>query len=82
MQSFHSYNLPVDSVSVRDPTWSSSYYLQLKLEVCPSGEDRFNETENSALASVLTNQTLPRPKDFGPYIVVLYYGKSGGNSEI
>lgn len=81
MQSFHSYNLPVDSVSVSYPTWSSSYYLQLMLEVFPSGEDRFNETGASALASVLSNQTLPRPDYFGPYIVVFYYGKSGGNSE-
>ncbi|BBH02092.1 Leucine-rich repeat protein kinase family protein, partial [Prunus dulcis] len=81
MQSFHSYKLPVDSVSVSYPTWSSSYYLQLMLEVFPSGEDRFNETGASALASVLSNQTLPRPDYFGPYIVVFYYGKSGGSNK-
>ncbi|XP_008227090.1 PREDICTED: probable leucine-rich repeat receptor-like protein kinase At5g49770 [Prunus mume] len=81
MQSFHSYNIPVDSVSVSYPTWSSSYYLQLMLEVFPSGEDRFNETGASALASVLSNQTLPRPDYFGPYIVVFYYGKSGGSNK-
>ena len=81
MQSFHSYNLPVDSVSVSYPTWSSSSYLQLMLEVFPSGEDGFNETGASALASVLSNQTLPRPDYFGPYFIVFYYGKSGGNSE-
>ncbi|KAI5333992.1 PREDICTED: probable leucine-rich repeat [Prunus dulcis] len=57
----------------------SSYSMPPK--VFPSGEDRFNETGASALASVLSNQTLPRPDYFGPYIVVFYYGKSGGSNK-
>ncbi|XP_021815793.1 probable leucine-rich repeat receptor-like protein kinase At5g49770 [Prunus avium] len=76
---FQSYNLPVESVSLGYPTWGSSYQLELFIQVFPSGQDRFNQTGASAIASVISNQTLPqRPPFFGPYSAVLTYGNSGG----
>ncbi|CAB4308378.1 unnamed protein product [Prunus armeniaca] len=76
---FQSNNLPVESVALGYPTWGSSYHLELFIQVFPSGQDRFNQTEASAIASVISNQTLsPRPPSFGPYSVVFPYGNSGG----
>ncbi|PRQ32072.1 putative protein kinase RLK-Pelle-LRR-VIII-1 family [Rosa chinensis] len=69
MKSCQSFNLPVDSVSLGRPSWGSSFHLELVIEVFPSGDQvRFNQTGASAIASVLSNQTLEgRPIFFGPY---------------
>ncbi|PQM34328.1 putative leucine-rich repeat receptor-like protein kinase [Prunus yedoensis var. nudiflora] len=61
VRTFQSYNLPVESVSLGYPTWGSSYQLELFIQVFPSGQDRFNQTGASAIASVISNQTLSRP---------------------
>lgn len=82
VRTFKSYNLPVESVALGYPTWGSSYHLELFLQVFPSGQDRFNQTEASAIASVISNQTLsPRPPSFGPYSVVFPHGNSGGGGK-
>ncbi|BFG29752.1 hypothetical protein CerSpe_160260 [Prunus speciosa] len=78
VRTFQSYNLPVESVSLGYPTWGSSYQLELFIQVFPSGQDRFNQTGASAIASVISNQTLSRPGFFGPYSAVFPYGNSGG----
>lgn len=80
MQSFRSYNLAVDSVTLSSPILDLFDNLHLILEVFPSGLDRFNKTAASALASVLSNQTILRPKYFGPFSVVLNYAHLGGKS--
>lgn len=83
VSTFQSYNLPVESVALGYPTFGSSYHLELFIQVFPSGQDRFNQTGASAIASVISNQTLLRPRFFGPYSAVFPYGNSGGggNSE-
>ncbi|BBH02087.1 hypothetical protein Prudu_012547 [Prunus dulcis] len=78
VRSFRSYNLPVESVALGYPTFGSSYHLELFIQVFPSGQDRFNQTGASAIASVISNQTLSRPGFFGPYSAVFPYGNSGG----
>ncbi|KAI5333981.1 PREDICTED: probable leucine-rich repeat [Prunus dulcis] len=78
VRTFRSYNLPVESVALGYPTFGSSYHLELFIQVFPSGQDRFNQTGASAIASVISNQTLSRPGFFGPYSAVFPYGNSGG----
>ncbi|XP_062017587.1 leucine-rich repeat receptor protein kinase HPCA1-like isoform X2 [Rosa rugosa] len=83
MKSCQSFNLPVDSVSLGRPSWGSSFHLELVIEVFPSGDQvRFNQTGASAIASVLSNQTLEgRPRFFGPYSVFYPSGSSGGSNK-
>ncbi|KAM5585360.1 leucine-rich repeat receptor protein kinase HPCA1-like [Rosa sericea] len=81
IQSFQSYNIPVDSVSLGSPSFDLFYYLHLILEVFPSDQDHFNKSEASALASVLSNQTLTRPNYFGPFSVALNYAHFGGSNK-
>ncbi|KAK6945680.1 Serine-threonine/tyrosine-protein kinase, catalytic domain [Dillenia turbinata] len=68
MESFKS--LPVDSVSLSDPTRDSSDYLELSLEIFPFGRDRFNHSEVSAIGFILSNQTFKPPKEFGPFYFI------------
>ncbi|KAF5952090.1 hypothetical protein HYC85_010034 [Camellia sinensis] len=44
MNSFQSHQLPVDSVSLSNPSKNSDDYFVLSLEVFPSGQDHFNRT--------------------------------------
>lgn len=78
---FQSKNLPVDSVSLSHPSWSPSNQLEIIMEMFPSGDQvSFNQTEASAITSVLSNQTLEgRPIYFGPYSFLVLYTNSGGN---
>uniref|UniRef100_A0A5B6ZV52 non-specific serine/threonine protein kinase n=1 Tax=Davidia involucrata TaxID=16924 RepID=A0A5B6ZV52_DAVIN len=68
MQSFQSQYLPVDSVSLSDPTIDLDNYLRLNLEIFPSGQDHFNRTGISEIGFVLSNQTFKPPLMFGPYV--------------
>ncbi|KAG7972945.1 hypothetical protein I3843_07G206000, partial [Carya illinoinensis] len=70
MQTFDSYELPVDSVSLGNPFMDSFGYFGLSLEVFPSGGDRFNQTEMLSLGFVLTNLTYNPPKLFGPFYFI------------
>ena len=84
MQSFHDYSLPVDSISLSNPT-KESLYLDLSLEVFPLGQDRFNRTGIFSLGFVLSNQTYQPPGDFGPFYFIgdMYenYMNDAGKSE-
>ena len=55
MQTFRSYDLPVDSVSLSNSIIDSFGYLGLSLEVFPSGDDRFNKTGITMIGYVLNN---------------------------
>nr|XP_011461107.1 PREDICTED: probable leucine-rich repeat receptor-like protein kinase At5g49770 isoform X3 [Fragaria vesca subsp. vesca] len=82
IQSFWDHNIPVDSVSLDSHSLDLLDYLHLVLEIFPYDQDRFNESEASALVSVLNNQTLSRPKYFGPFFVqsgLLYYAQHRGS---
>ncbi|KAH7865530.1 hypothetical protein Vadar_007839 [Vaccinium darrowii] len=72
MQFFLSHHqLPVDSVSLSNPTTDTNNYFVLTLEVFPpSDQDRFNLTGVSEIGFVFSNQTFKAPwspLDFGPY---------------
>ncbi|KAK7263754.1 hypothetical protein RJT34_31351 [Clitoria ternatea] len=67
MQSFRSHSLPVDSVLLSHPTKDSNQYLELSLQVFPSGQDHFNRTGTFSIGFLLSNQTFKPPKVFGPF---------------
>jgi hypothetical protein len=57
MLSFHSHQLPVDSVSLTldNPIKTSSEYLEVKLKVFPYGQLSFNRTGISSIGFMLSN---------------------------
>ncbi|CAI9762764.1 unnamed protein product [Fraxinus pennsylvanica] len=57
-------NLPVDSVSLSNPTNDLDDYPVLNLQVFPSGQNYFNRTGISGIGFVLSNQT------FKPYFFI------------
>ncbi|KAL8116922.1 hypothetical protein AgCh_023197 [Apium graveolens] len=59
--------VPVDSISLKNPTKNLDDYLVLRLEVFPSGLDRFNRTGISRTGFMLSNQTFKPPHGFGPF---------------
>lgn len=59
--------VPVDSISLKNPTKNLDDYLVLSLEVFPSGVDRFNRTGISRTGFMLSNQTFKPPHGFGPF---------------
>ncbi|XP_071726031.1 leucine-rich repeat receptor protein kinase HPCA1-like [Rutidosis leptorrhynchoides] len=67
MVSFESNQLPVDSVSLSQPTKNSNDYLVVTLNVFPSGDERFNRSGILRIGFVLSNQTYKPPHPFGPY---------------
>ncbi|XP_058183699.1 leucine-rich repeat receptor protein kinase HPCA1-like isoform X2 [Rhododendron vialii] len=68
MEFFHSHLLPVDSVSLSNPTRNTDNYFVLRLEVFPpAGQDAFNRTGISGIGFVLSNQTFKPPHKFGPF---------------
>lgn len=67
MESFKSNELPVDSVSLSQPTKNPDDYLLVILKVFPSGGERFNRSGISRIGFVLSNQTYKPPHAFGPY---------------
>ena len=82
MQCFQNFSLPVDSVSLNNPTKDSTKNLNLSLEVFPSGQDRFNRTGISIIGSLLSGQIFNPPPDFGPYYFLAdLYGNYAGNLE-
>lgn len=76
MSCFQAYQLPVDSVSLNNPTINANDYLVVSLEVFPSGQVSFNRTGVSEIGFVLSNQTFKPPDSFGPY----YFNASKYNS--
>jgi hypothetical protein len=83
MKTLKSYELPVDSVFLSNPTIDSFGYLGLSLEVFPSGVDRFNKTGITMIGYVLNDLSFHPPKLFGPYFLIAstydyYAGSKGG----
>ncbi|KAK1370528.1 putative leucine-rich repeat receptor-like protein kinase [Heracleum sosnowskyi] len=70
LRSFQSIQLPVDSLSLSNPTRNLDNYLVLNLDIFPTGTDRFNHTAISGIGFVLSNQTFKPPDTFGPYIFI------------
>ncbi|XP_030950279.1 probable leucine-rich repeat receptor-like protein kinase At5g49770 isoform X1 [Quercus lobata] len=72
MHSFHSHQLPVDSVSLTlsNPITASSEYLEVKLKVFPYGQVSFNLTGISSIGFMLSNQTFKPPPLFGPFYFI------------
>ncbi|KAM0997359.1 hypothetical protein ACFX2C_007253 [Malus domestica] len=85
LKTLQSYNLPVDSVALINPSWDSSFHLKLYILIFPAGQDYFNKTGSSAIASMISNQTLAgaRPSFYGPFSCVFPYDNpnSGGSSK-
>lgn len=67
MGAFSTNNLPVDSVSLCNPILDGTAYLQVKLQVFPSGQDYFNRTGVSEVGNVLNRQLFPLAAYFGPF---------------
>ncbi|KAJ0796248.1 putative protein kinase RLK-Pelle-LRR-VIII-1 family [Helianthus annuus] len=80
MTSFEMHKLPVDSVSLGNPTKNADDYLDLTLNIFPSGDERFNRTGITRIAFMLSNQTYKPPHAFGPYFFIAdnYDSFSGG----
>ncbi|CAL5399132.1 unnamed protein product [Camellia sinensis] len=82
MSSFHSHQLPVDSVSLSRNSYNSPV---LSLKMFPYGVDRFNQTGISGIGFVLCNVTFYSEKTFGPLVFIAdqyaYFaeGSSGTN---
>ncbi|XP_073041595.1 leucine-rich repeat receptor protein kinase HPCA1-like [Primulina eburnea] len=70
MKSFQSNSLPVDSVSLSNPTKNVDNYLLLNLQAFPSGQDYFNRTAITGIGFILSNQTFKPPPGFGPFFFI------------
>ncbi|XP_073149158.1 leucine-rich repeat receptor protein kinase HPCA1-like isoform X2 [Henckelia pumila] len=67
MLTFGTEGLPVDSVSLSNPTKTIDDYLMLNLQVFPSNQEYFNRTGISRIGFALSNQTFKPPHGFGPF---------------
>ncbi|XP_051146447.1 leucine-rich repeat receptor protein kinase HPCA1-like isoform X2 [Andrographis paniculata] len=70
MTTFNSQSLPVDSVSVSNPTKNIDNYLLMSLRIFPSGQDFFNRSVISSIGFMLSNQTFKPPPGFGPFFFI------------
>ncbi|KAB8463989.1 hypothetical protein FH972_025279 [Carpinus fangiana] len=84
MQTFEPSDLPVDSVSLSNPTIDSFGYLGLSLAVFPSGDDRFNKTGITIIGYALNNLSFRPPRLFGPYFLIasIYDYYAGSNKKV
>ncbi|KAJ6715609.1 LEUCINE-RICH REPEAT-CONTAINING PROTEIN [Salix viminalis] len=72
MEAFKSDKLPVDSISLSFPLMDANDYLEVRLDVFPSGDYVFNRTGFSVITSQLNNLTFfTRPDAFGPFFFTL-----------
>ncbi|OEL37881.1 putative leucine-rich repeat receptor-like protein kinase [Dichanthelium oligosanthes] len=67
---FMAHDIPVDSISIHDPLIDAYKYMEMSLEVFPSGKLQFSELDISELGSLLSNQTYKPPSLFGPYVFI------------
>ncbi|TKY71779.1 leucine-rich repeat receptor protein kinase [Spatholobus suberectus] len=83
MDTFRNQSIPVDSVSLSNPSRNStSDNFQLTLNVFPFQTDRFNTTGVLTIAFLLSNQIYKPPEFFSPYIFKgANYGYFGGEPE-
>ncbi|XP_015169433.1 probable leucine-rich repeat receptor-like protein kinase At5g49770 isoform X2 [Solanum tuberosum] len=83
---FQKRQLPVESVSLRNPIRDLNDHLVIQLQVFPSSQDRFTWTGVSGIASVLSNQTFKTPSSFGPFFFIgetykYFVGESTGSKK-
>ena len=72
MEAFKSDKLPVDSISLSVPLKNANDYLEVRLDVFPSGDYVFNRTGFSVITSQLNNLTFFKSPDaFGPFFFTL-----------
>ncbi|KAI3802458.1 hypothetical protein L1987_30590 [Smallanthus sonchifolius] len=64
---FRNATLPVDSLSLKNPSRNLEDYLVITLEVFPSGQPSFNRTGIIGVAFALSNQTFKPKTDFNTY---------------
>ena len=78
-----SFALPMDSVSLSNPTVNSHGNIELSLEVFPSSQECFNQTTITMVGFALNNLSFNPPAIFGPFKLMAYtYGNcAAGNSE-
>ncbi|KAL3349920.1 hypothetical protein AABB24_022798 [Solanum stoloniferum] len=68
---FQERQLPVESVSLHNPTIDSDdCYLVIHLQVFPSSQDSFNATGVAGIGFVLSNQIFEPPSSFGLYVFI------------
>ena len=70
MSAFLANELPVDSVSLSNPTIDIYSYLQVRVQIFPSGQDRFNRTGVSMIGSLLNQQPFQLKDYFGPFFFI------------
>ncbi|GMP63471.1 hypothetical protein CsSME_00025149 [Camellia sinensis var. sinensis] len=82
MSSFHSHQLPVDSVSLSKISYNPPV---LRLKMFPHGVDCFNRTGISEIGFVLHNLTSYPGKTFGPLVFIadqyVYFAGSTGTNK-
>ncbi|PIN00784.1 Serine/threonine protein kinase [Handroanthus impetiginosus] len=66
MSAFLSNGLPVESVIINNPTINVFSYLQLPLQIFPSGQDSFNRSSVSRIGFLLNHQPF-KIEYFGPF---------------
>lgn len=66
MSEFRSRGIPVDSLNITNPNINMFSYLELTLQVFPSGKDVFDRTSISNIGYVLNRQQFPI-QYFGPF---------------
>ncbi|KAJ6700500.1 LEUCINE-RICH REPEAT-CONTAINING PROTEIN [Salix koriyanagi] len=72
MEAVKSDQLPVDSISLSVPLKDANDYLEVRLDVFPSGDYVFNRTVFSLITSQLNNLTFFERQDaFGPFFFTL-----------
>jgi len=67
---FTAHDVPVDSISIKDPSYDAVNNMKRSLGVFPSGKPQFSARDISELAFLLSNQTYKPPHEFGPYIFI------------
>ncbi|XP_038682114.1 probable leucine-rich repeat receptor-like protein kinase At5g49770 isoform X3 [Tripterygium wilfordii] len=70
IDSIQLHQLAVDSVSLGNPRKNQFDYLELTLELFPSGQDSFNRTVVFEIGFILSNQTFKPPALFGPFYFI------------
>ncbi|KAL8557762.1 hypothetical protein ACS0TY_005026 [Phlomoides rotata] len=58
------------SVSIQNPFFTDSDYIQMQLGLFPSNSEHFNRSEVRRIGFALSKQTFKLPPDFGPYFFI------------
>ena len=84
MKTLQSSSLPMDSVSLSNPTIDLSGNIELSLEVFPSYQECFNQIAITMVGFALDILSFNPPPNFGPFYLMAYtYGNcAAGNSEL